>query len=68
MEILENEFLQIKISRIGAELQSIRSKTTGFEFLWQGNPEIWGRKSPVLFPVVGRCKNDMIEIEGKKYP
>jgi galactose mutarotase-like enzyme len=67
MEILENEFLQIKISHIGAELQSIRSKTTGFEFLWQGNPEIWGRKSPVLFPIVGRCKNDIIQIEGKHY-
>lgn len=55
---LENSDLMIKISTLGAELQSIFDKKTGVEYLWQGNPEFWGRRAPLLFPIVGRLKND----------
>lgn len=35
--------------------------------LWQGDPEYWGRKSPVLFPVVGKYRNNTTTFEGKEY-
>ena len=50
---LENEFLKLAIDTHGAELSSIFNKKENKEMLWQGNPEFWGRKSPVLFPLVG---------------
>lgn len=64
---LENQQLSIVISKKGAELSSIRQKVTGIEYLWQGDPAYWGRKAPVLFPIVGRLKEDKYEFEGKTY-
>lgn len=35
--------------------------------MWQADPEIWGRHAPVLFPVVGRLKDDQYTYDGKIY-
>lgn len=59
MEIkLESKELIVSISEYGAELKSIFNKITQKELLWQADPQIWGRTSPILFPIVGRLKND----------
>ena len=58
MITLQNNQLTVSISTKGAELQSIKNPTVGIEYLWQGDAAFWGRKAPVLFPVVGRLKND----------
>ena len=55
-----------KIDTLGAQLRSLTWR--GEEYLWQGSPETWSQTAPVLFPVVGRCKDDQIEIGGKFYP
>ncbi|MES2622728.1 MAG: aldose 1-epimerase family protein [Bacteroidota bacterium] len=65
---IENEFLKVKVREYGAELTSIFSKQTTTEHLWQAETQIWGWHAPVLFPVVGRCLNDEIVIEGRTYP
>ena len=52
METLSNSILTVQIAEHGAELQSI--KKDGKEYLWQGDAKFWGRRSPVLFPIVGR--------------
>ena len=64
---LENDFLAISVNTHGAELSSIINKKENKEMLWQGDPEYWGRKSPVLFPVVGKYKNGKTTYEGKEY-
>lgn len=64
---LENDFLAISVNTHGAELSSIINKKENKELLWQGDPEYWGRKSPVLFPVVGKYKNGKTTYEGKEY-
>lgn len=64
---LESNELIIKISEHGAELKSIINKKTNKELLWQADPEIWGRSSPVLFPTVGRLKNDEYVYNNKTY-
>jgi len=66
--VLENEFLTIEIESYGAELRSVKSKTTGEEYMWQADPKFWGRTSPVLFPFVGSLKNKEFWYEGKAYP
>ena len=67
LHILENENLKIAIDTHGAELSSIFNKKENKEMLWQGDPEYWGRRSPVLFPVVGKYKNGKTTYNGKEY-
>ena len=64
---IENDFLHISVKASGAELLSIKNKNNGLEYLWQGNPEFWGRRAPVLFPIVGKLKNNTFKAEGKSF-
>lgn len=65
METLDNGTLRVRVSGLGAELQSIVKG--GKEYLWQGNPAFWGRRSPVLFPIVGRVWGDEYRYKGKTW-
>ena len=62
---LENEFIKIEVSTIGAELQSIYSKETQMEYLWQPGSETWPHHSMLLFPNPGRIAGDRTIIDGK---
>ncbi len=64
---LENDTLKIAVDTHGAELSSIFNKNTDTEMLWQGDPQFWGRKSPVLFPLVGKYKNGKTVYNGNEY-
>ncbi len=59
--------LTVTISDKGAEIQSVVGAHTGHEYMWQADPEIWGRHAPVLFPIVGRLKDDEYTYQGKTY-
>lgn len=50
----------------GAELISLKNPE-GKEFIWEGNPEFWGKHSPVLFPIVGTLKDNVYEYQNKTY-
>ena len=65
--ILENEILCVEIDSFGAELKSVKNKTTNQEYMWQGDPQYWGRTSPILFPFVGSLKDKCYTYEGKTY-
>ena len=65
--VLENEVLRVEIDSFGAELKSVKNKSTNQEYMWQGDPKYWGRTSPVLFPFVGKLKNNSFLHEGKTY-
>lgn len=65
--ILENDIMRVVVNNHGAELQSFYNKALGLEYLWQGDPAFWARRSPVLFPNVGRLKNDTYTFEGQSY-
>ena len=67
-EAMENDILKINIHPKGAELQQITHKSSGYEFLWQADPTVWGRHAPVLFPIVGKVKNNQLLIDGTAYP
>ncbi|WP_316751246.1 aldose 1-epimerase family protein [Pedobacter gandavensis] len=64
---LENAEISVSFSTKGAELQSLESKQTGLSYLWNGNPQFWGKRSPVLFPIVGGLKDDTYYFEGQSY-
>ncbi len=67
LHYLENDILKIAVETHGAELSSIFNKKENKEMLWQGDPAFWGRKSPVLFPVVGKYKDGKTTYNGKEY-
>lgn len=63
---ISNEYLQVVISKIGAELQSIKDKNE-VEYLWQGNPDYWASRATNLFPFVGRLSEGKYTYKGKEY-
>jgi len=64
---LENNHVSIAVNPKGAELQSIFCKDTQLEYLWSGDAAFWGKKSPVLFPIVGGLKNNTYKHNGTAY-
>ena len=50
----------------GAELCSLKT-AAGLELVWGAGPE-WKRHAPLLFPIVGKLKNDTLRHRGKSYP
>lgn len=64
---IKNSFIKAKIKSFGAELNSLQKIDEDLEYIWQGNPKYWARHSPVLFPIVGRLKDDSYFYKNKKY-
>lgn len=64
---IENDFLRVGVKEHGAELTSVQSKKTGYEFLWQGDEAIWYGQAPILFPIVGRLIDDAYTLNGTVY-
>lgn len=65
MKQLKNDCIQIAVATLGAELQSIRKGDQ--EYLWQGDPEFWNRRAPVLFPIVGAIWDGKYRTEGDTF-
>ncbi|ESR23191.1 aldose 1-epimerase family protein [Lutibaculum baratangense] len=57
--------LSATVTAAGGELIGLRDPE-GRELLWQAGPE-WPRHAPLLFPVVGRLKDDTLRHRGKAY-
>lgn len=64
---ISNKWLTVTASSEGAELQSIKNNLTGHEYLWQGDPYYWKRRSPILFPIVGALWEGKFRMDGKEY-
>ncbi|WKL48522.1 aldose 1-epimerase family protein [Flavobacterium pectinovorum] len=63
---ISNSTLTASIKHAGAELFSLKDNQNQ-EYIWEGNPDFWGKHSPVLFPIVGTLKNNTYTINGKEY-
>lgn len=66
-QTLRNDLLTVVVDSHGAELQSIVDNRTGHEYLWQADKAFWGRRSPVLFPIVGAVWNGTFTMDGREY-
>ena len=51
----------------GAQITSFRSED-GREVIWQADPAVWADHTPILFPVIGNCKDGSVIIDGQTYP
>jgi galactose mutarotase-like enzyme len=63
---LSNSNLTAQINHLGAELFSLKNNLDT-EYIWEGNPEFWGKHSPVLFPIVGTLKNNSYQYNNLEY-
>ena len=64
--ILQNNFLTVEIATFGAEIKSILDNQNN-EWMWNANPNFWGKTSPILFPIVGSLKNNTFIYKGENY-
>lgn len=64
---IKNSILQVVISNIGAEIHGVKSLHSNYEYIWQANPDVWQRHAPILFPIVGKLKNNQYTFQGKTY-
>ena len=63
---IQNEFLTVQAEDLGAQLASIRTPD-GEEYLWQGDPDIWARRAPILFPFIARLREGKYDLDGQTY-
>jgi galactose mutarotase-like enzyme len=64
--VIKNTFLTATINSFGAELCSLKNNENK-EYIWEGNPDFWGKHSPILFPIVGTLKNNSYEYDETEY-
>lgn len=63
---LASEQLSIEVKAEGAELASLKN-AAGQEYLWQAGAA-WKRHSPVLFPIVGKLRDDTLHVGADSFP
>ena len=67
MTTISNKFLTVTAKTKGAELDSIFHNELKQEYLWNADASYWGKKSPVLFPIVGALKNNAYHFDENEY-
>ena len=64
---LYNDLLEVEADTSGAELVSIKGKKDNTEYLWSADSKYWSRHAPILFPIVGKVRNNLYRIGDKEY-
>ncbi len=62
---ISNGLITAQFKPAGAEITSL--KKGNVEYLWQSDPKHWGRHAPVLFPIVGKLKNNEYAFAGQTF-
>ncbi len=62
---LTNNDIILKVKSHGAEIISLTKN--GREYMWNSDPQFWGRTAPILFPVVGAFKDNQYKYNGNTY-
>ena len=63
---LKNGNMTAVVTTHGAELIELKDER-GISYIWNGNPEYWPGRNPILFPIVGNLKNGQIQMDGQTY-
>lgn len=65
--IIENEAVRAVVADMGAELMSLVLKSSGIEYLWQGDEKYWTGRATNLFPICGRLTDGKYTYQGNEY-
>ena len=63
---LTSNQLRVIVNNAGAEIISVKNED-GLEYIWQSNKTIWARHAPVLFPIVGKLKENSFLFDQQSY-
>jgi galactose mutarotase-like enzyme len=64
--VIASPQLRAEVSAQGAELIRLQDEQ-GRDWLWDGDPAFWTGRSPLLFPIVGRVRDDRLCVAGQEY-
>lgn len=68
---IENSYFTLQVNSSGAEMRRLFAKAWHRELLWAPQNEsaqkVWKRSAPVLFPIVGKLKDDTYILKDKSY-
>lgn len=56
---------KVAINELGAEMKSFT--VDGVDYIWTGDPEVWARSAPNIFPMTGGFRDDKYILNGKEY-
>lgn len=65
--MIASDGLTAAINPLGAELWSLKD-SAGRELMTDADPRWWTGHAPLLFPFVGRSRNDVYRLDGHDYP
>jgi galactose mutarotase-like enzyme len=58
--------LSADINPLGAQLSALRDHA-GRDLQWDGDPEVWKGRAPILFPIVGALSGNQYNLDGKVF-
>src|SRR5690348_1510607 len=58
--------LSAEIHPLGAQLFTLRDRG-GRDLQWNGNPQVWKGRAPILFPIVGALVGNQYRLDGKLF-
>jgi galactose mutarotase-like enzyme len=64
---ISNQYLSAGFTQKGGELRSLKTREKNTEMMWQADANWWNRTAPVLFPFVGKCKNNEYHYNGNTF-
>ena len=65
MITLQKGRTKVTINELGAEMKSFT--VDGVDYIWTGNPDVWARSAPNIFPMTGGFRDDKYILNGKEY-
>ena len=64
---IQNEYLKVTVDSKGCEIVSAITAADNREHIWQADPAAWKRHAPVLFPLVGKYRDNSVTYNGRQY-
>jgi galactose mutarotase-like enzyme len=64
---ISSDNLMAEIDPLGAQLSSLKNRAA-LDLLWNGEPEVWAGRAPLLFPIVGVLEGGTYQLGTKRYP
>lgn len=64
---IKSDICELTFSLEGAQITSFYNKETGLQYMWQGDPNYWSGKNPILFPIIGNTYTGKYTIDNKEY-
>lgn len=64
---IRNQFLEVEISKLGAEIISLKKLDGDIDVVFKKDERVWGYQSPLLFPKIGSVSNKVYSVDGVFY-